>query len=210
MDKIPHVAIIFEEGHDRLNEVAQDFINDVTCDELDLRSESRPGMGPMACVEWYIPTALFLFLGKSYFDSFLKEMGQDHYRLLKIGLTNLWNKLFGKDKVIKYTLIGTAGKLTQNYKYSLEFSIIAELKERQTFKFLFEESISKSEFSERVDLILNLLNSIHTAPEKIQDYIIFNDNAISTGSIVLIGYDPTSQKLINLDPREKHKPDLAP
>lgn len=209
MNNIPQIAIIYEEGHHQLKEVATAFVEDVTCRELDIRAESRPGIGVMACVEWYIPTALFLFFGKAYFDGFLKEMGKDHYGIAKKGISKLWSKLFSRDKVIELTLVGTPGKLTENYKYSLAFSIIGELNENKTIKFLFEESISEIEFSERIDLVMNFLNAIHTNPENIKEYFVLNDHAISSGSIVLVGYDPKCKKLINLDPREKHKPNLS-
>lgn len=49
-----------------------------------------------ATIEWLVPTALVIFITKSYFQSFLTEMGKDHYTLLKNALKRAANRLIGQ------------------------------------------------------------------------------------------------------------------
>lgn len=206
MNKIPQIGIVYEEGHEPLNEIANDLFNDVIHQDIDIRVEPRPEMGPLACVEWYIPTALFIFFSRAYFDSIFKEMGKDHYEILKNGIPKIWGKLFSKDRVINIRVVGTAGKVPKDLVYSLAFSILGEFKDNITFKFLFEDSISENDFNERICLIINFLNSIHTNMESVQDYFVLHSGNFAPGRTILIGYDPIAKKLTAVDPRGTHKP----
>ena len=38
---------------------------------------------PFACMEWAIPSIIFAYISKTYFEGFLSEMGADHYRVFK-------------------------------------------------------------------------------------------------------------------------------
>ncbi len=62
---------------------------------LDLVVESRPSNGPLAGLEWLIPTGVILFLAQGYFNGFLNEMGKDHYEVLKAGLKALRRRFSG-------------------------------------------------------------------------------------------------------------------
>ena len=62
----------------------------VAAEGLDLHVEQRDEDGPFAAFEWLVPTAVVVLIGKAYFDGFLKEMGKDHYALLKAGLKSLF------------------------------------------------------------------------------------------------------------------------
>lgn len=59
------------------------FINTISKEELTFKIEPRETGRIYASIEQLIPTAIILYIGKSYFDSFLKEMGKEHYHLLK-------------------------------------------------------------------------------------------------------------------------------
>jgi len=203
MEEIPQICFLYEEDTPSLKEIAQNFVDSVSLNGLDIRSEARPAMGPMACLEWYIPTAAILFLGKPYFDTFLKEMGKDHYHVLKKGTSSIWKKLFSKEKVVNFELVGTKGKLSNDNCYSMGFSILGESGNNQSFKFLFEKDISEEKFKERINLILNFMNAFHTDKEQIDEYFVLDQNAISRDTMVLIGYDKNTQKLINIIPKPK-------
>ncbi|WP_142966388.1 hypothetical protein [Klebsiella aerogenes] len=75
------ISIIFDKNIP--DEFFKDFENDVEVQGLNLVIESREPTGPMACAEWFILPVVFAFIGKSYFDGFLKEMGKDHYQSMK-------------------------------------------------------------------------------------------------------------------------------
>ena len=205
MDKLPQIGVSYEEGHILLRSITDDFTEKIDAPGIEIQCESRPQLGPMMCIEWYIPTALIIFIGKAYFDSFLKEMGKDHYGAFKNGMSLIWERLFSKDKVLEYKLVGTKGKLTENYIYSLEFSLVGEIEQGKSFKFLFESDIGESEFRDRAELILNFLNTYHTNPAEIDRYFSYNENAVSDKTTILVAYDEKSKKLTNLDPRQKHQ-----
>ena len=58
-------------------DVFAEFLRIVTAETLDLQVQSREEDGPFAALEWLVPTAVIVYIGKSYFDGFLKEMGKD-------------------------------------------------------------------------------------------------------------------------------------
>ena len=91
----PDIAVVYVESIE--SSVFEDVRQMLVADGLRLRVESRPDPGPFAGVEWLIPTVVFAYIGKSYFDSFLKEAGKDHYNLLKRGLKKLAGKFFGEN-----------------------------------------------------------------------------------------------------------------
>jgi hypothetical protein len=83
MANLAQVALIYS---DVLPEAPFDeFAQLVRSSGLDLKVASAEQRGPQAGIEWLLPTAAILYLGKSYFDGFLKEMGKDHYNALKRG-----------------------------------------------------------------------------------------------------------------------------
>lgn len=73
-------------------EIFAEFERIVAAEGLGLHIEQRDEDGPFAGFEWLVPTAVVLFIGKSYCDGFLGEMGKDHYALLKAGLKSLYSR----------------------------------------------------------------------------------------------------------------------
>lgn len=166
---------------------------------LDLRVESRPKMGPCASLEWLLPTAAILYISKSYFDGFLKEMGKDHYLLLKKGLNIAWKKFFSKEKVVNISLIASKeGKLSESKKYSLAFSILAELDENHNIKFLFEDDLSDEAFNLRINLIFDLLKALND--NEPYDNFLELEDIRPIGRTILIAFDEGKGKLVALDP----------
>ena len=106
----PHLAVSYIEKFPPERFVR--FSSDVEAPSLNILIESRPEPGPFAALEWLIPTAVIVYIAKSYFESFLKEMGKDHYVLLKKGLRNLGASLLGNNAP-QIRLIGTAGKIDE-------------------------------------------------------------------------------------------------
>ncbi|ACX87490.1 hypothetical protein Pecwa_1703 [Pectobacterium parmentieri WPP163] len=73
MDK-PDIGLIFDERIP--NEFFEDFESSIKSEGLNLMVASREPTGAMACPEWFIFPVIAAFIGKSYFDGFLKEMGK--------------------------------------------------------------------------------------------------------------------------------------
>jgi hypothetical protein len=76
-------------------DIFTEFERLVAAEGLGLHVEQREEDGPFAAFEWLVPTVVVLFIAKAYFDGFLKEMGKDHYALLKAGLKSLYSRLVG-------------------------------------------------------------------------------------------------------------------
>jgi len=109
-------------------EPLEEFSKAVEHPALELKQIARPNPGPYATLEWLIPTAVFVYIGKSYFDGFLKEAGKDHYLLLKKGIKALTSKYIGPSAA-SVTLFFSKGKAaSQTPKYSMIFSVVAELR----------------------------------------------------------------------------------
>ena len=74
-----------------------------------------------------------------------KEMGKEHYALLRAGLKTLHGKLVGP-QVPKVTVIATEGKVRGEQVYSLRYSILAEAGERLRFKLLIQADVSSARY----------------------------------------------------------------
>lgn len=132
----PHLGIVHLDRIDR--SFFNDFESEVGHSELELKIDGRPELGPFASVEWFIPTAIVAFIGKAYFEEFLKEMGKDHYKSLKSSLTKLTKKSISQSR-LEPVLMGTPGKIRQDNPYSMAYSIMAEGKDGYNFKLLIQK-----------------------------------------------------------------------
>jgi len=197
VSEIPHLVISYLENIP--DEVPNDFVDAVQQPNLKLIKDRIEKPGPFAGVEWLLPTAVIVFVTKAYFDAFLKEMGKDHYSLLKKGILSIWNKLLSKDRKIRLTSIGTTGKVN-SAKYSLAFSVWSELNDQYKLKFLFDDELTEKQFETNVSLILKFLEAIHMGEGNKEDYLIIEDNVIHSGRTVLIAFDKETNKLRMVSP----------
>src|ERR1700761_985999 len=101
----PDIALIFSDEIPA--EFLDEFRSEVATQNLRLELVPRPFPKVYVAVEWLIPTVIFAFIGKSYFDGFLGEMGKDHYQLLKRALVKLAKRI----APAKITLVGSPGKV---------------------------------------------------------------------------------------------------
>lgn len=136
------------------------FTESISSEKLNLQVQSRENGGAFAALEWLLPTAVIVYIGKSYFDGFLKEMGKDHYGLLKAGLKKLQAKLFGPSAP-QITLFGSSEKISKERPYSLIFSVLAEAESGITFKLLVHTDVSEEEYEETIAAFLEFLASFH-------------------------------------------------
>ncbi len=151
------IGISYDQGIPE--QIIADLISDISAPDLCLKSEARePSV--YANVEWYIPTALIIFIGKAYFDSFLKEMGKEHYHALKKGITSLWKYFFGSKREINYKVIATEGKISEPSQYSIAVSIMTDLPGKYRIKFLFKDNLSEENFKDNIDQIFKLLSDL--------------------------------------------------
>ncbi|MFT6138580.1 MAG: hypothetical protein ACJAUJ_001675 [Salibacteraceae bacterium] len=154
----PDIGVVFEERipHDFFDS----FQNDIKAEGLDLVVESREPTGAMACAEWFIFPIVAAFIGKSYFDGFLKEMGKDHYQSLKNSFSNLTTKVMNNPR-IEPTLFGTAGKISTNNPFSLAFAIHAEAESGYRFKLLLPKSTGDCDYNLITSKFMDFLSDYH-------------------------------------------------
>jgi len=90
-------------------------------------SEKEFQNGVHASLDWFIPSALGVYIMKPYFEAFLKEAGKDHYLALKTAITEkVVPKLLNKDAPHKIKRITTDGKFKESY-FSGSFSISSSI-----------------------------------------------------------------------------------
>lgn len=125
-----------------------DFTETVKSEELELSVQARESGIPFAGIEWLMPTAIVAFLAKPYFESFLQEMGKDHYALVKKGLKKLYPRVASLDAP-EATLVASAGKVNKAQPCSLFFSVVFEGPQGKFFKLLVPRPIAEQEYESR-------------------------------------------------------------
>ena len=136
-----------------------------------------------------------------YFDGIFKEMGKDHYGLMKRGLKTLYARLIGP-QAPAVTVLSTAGKTTASRKYSLLFSLLAEAEDGLRFKLLIQESATEAEYEATVNAFIYFLDAFHRQtlpPEVISEM----GNIRVVGRTVLLAYSAELGRLVPVDPMQK-------
>ena len=170
----------------------------VDANGLGLQVEEREEDGPYASLEWLIPTAVIVFIGKAYFESFLKEMGKDHYSLLKAGLKSLHSRLLGP-QAPKVVVISTKGKASPEQPYSLLYSLLAEGEGGIRFKLLLQRSATQEEYEETVNAFLAFLDAYHAGalePSVVSEL----QNTRVHGKTLLLAFNPSLNRVQPVDP----------
>ena len=165
---------------------------------LGLQIEEREEGGPYAGIEWLLPTAVIIFIGKAYFESFLKEMGKDHYEMLKAGLKSLHSKLLGPNAP-EVTVLATAGKKSPNQPYSLLYSMLAEGEVGLRFKLLLQRSASREEYEATVNAFLAFLESYHAG--SLEPAVVAEiEGTRVIGKTLLLAFNPVLNRVQPIDP----------
>ena len=183
----PQIALVYEEDIDE--KVFNTFIDEVSNEKLLLKTVSVEKGGAFAGMEWLMPTAIFAYVGKSYFDAFLTEMGKDHYLLLKKGFHSLWKKLVSSEspQLVLVTGNSSPNKIIKDNPYSLYFSITAEAQKNLRFKLLIQQNCAFEIYQKTVNSFLDFLEQYHT--NKLDSTFIDNLHKNSISKIILVSYD---------------------
>lgn len=129
--------------------LSEKILEDIDDQNLNIHVEKSSFGQVSASLEWFIPTALGIFLLKPYFESFLKSAGQDHYNILKEWLI----KQMQMARLIKVTTITSStspNKLLPNNTQSKSASLQFELKTKQKLNLLFDETLSNDEWASAI------------------------------------------------------------
>jgi len=159
-DTEPHIALTYQAP---LIDAAivEGFEEIVASKGLSVRVEPVEFMQVRAAIEWLIPTAVVAYLTKPYFESFLEEMGKDHYQLLKRGLLAVHKRIMEKYGS-RIKMYGSKGKIDpRSHEYSPVFSIEAQSSTNHCIKLLIQTEISEDELSIVIDKFLDLLLQEH-------------------------------------------------
>jgi len=178
-----------------------EFQHVVDVQGVKLHVEEREDPGPYASVEWLIPTAVFIFVGKAYFDGFLKEMGKDHYALLKQGIKSLHGRLLGP-KAPKLTTISTGGKTRTHRPYSLLYSLVAEAEGGFRFKLLLKDSSTQAEYDAEIEAFLTFLEWYHAANLPL-DLIVELEKTPVLGQTIFLAFNSSLQRVQPVDPTKR-------
>ena len=196
--KLPAIAISYTQKVPAA--VFAEFEQLLASDGIHVQSEERDSDGPYAGIEWLVPTAVIVFLGKAYFDGFLKEMGEDHYSLLKQGLRSLYTRLVGPEAP-KVTVLSTAGKASGAQKYSLLLSLLAESEDGLRFKLLIQSDASEAEYEASVNAFIAFLDAFYRR-KLTADVVSELRNTRVSGKTVLLAYKSELGRVSPVDPLE--------
>lgn len=202
MDTPPHIRFMHDETLPR--EFLADFEESVRADGLEIQFHAFQFGTAYAAIEWLMPTAIVAYIAKPYFDSFLKEMGKDHYNLLKEGLKKLYSKVAGP-RAPEVKIVATAGKVTKEQPYSLFFSIVAEVADGIIFKLLIQHPISQKEYETLISKFLAFLVDVRANAIDENALEAFRNTPLSVRTI-LVRYDFTNQVIVPVDPLEGRRP----
>lgn len=181
------VALIYEQDIDK--KVFNTFIDAISNNRLLLKTIPVEKRGPFAGMEWLVPTAILVYVGKSYFDGFLKEMGKDHYQLLKKGFYSLWEKLVSPEspQLVLVTGNSSPNKIIKDNPYSLYFSITAEAHNNLQFKLLIQQNCTFEIYQKTINSFLDFLEKYHN--NKLDRIFIDKLHKSSISRIILVSYD---------------------
>ena len=195
-----HLALVYDEQVPP--HLLDEFYHDLEAKSLVVQRQAVPSRGVYLSVDEWLPTAVFLYLAKSYFDPFLKQAGSDHYVYLKKALKKLWNRLFDKDSTHRFMVVSSEGEA--KLEHSPFFSIYAALNNERMVKFLIRDGCSEDEFADGCEAFLKLLVSYHS-DTPCRDIEIDLDGEADNFRHVLIEFEMKTGSLSVVDPIRRSK-----
>ncbi len=197
-----HIGVLHENQISGL--VFQEFEDSIRAPGLIFARETRPSGAAFAGVEWLMPTVALAYVAKPYFESFLKEMGKDHYDLLKLGFSKLYERFAGP-RAPDVQIVATQGKSSKEQPYSLFFSIVAEAPDGVRLKLLIPRPIEQTEYEIAISKFLDLVQSTYSG-EMAKDIAQTFKNAPITSGTILVTYEVAEGKLVPVDPFPERRP----
>jgi len=179
------------------DDIVNEFVSSISVPGLFVSVERKEEYPIQAGLEWLAPTALIVFLAKPYFESFLSEMGKDHYNLLKKALKAVANRLLGRrgPKIRRIS----KGKAENSIKYSIAFSIYVDVSENLTLKLLFPAELEEEDVHEMIEAYLNFIEALYAG--KIGETLVAKlSSGRLIGKTMLVAYDIETKELNPVDP----------
>lgn len=142
----------------------RNFQNALNCNKYSVHLEARPLGGPFAGVMWTMVTGVAVFFASSYIGGILKELGKDHYELLKESLAKLTIDTMSHER-IEPVLVGTSGKLKEGDPISMAFSVWAQVPSGQTVKLLVPKNNGQVDYASATSAFLDFMQECHEKGE---------------------------------------------
>lgn len=133
----------------------RDFVAAIDRPNLNLRIERRKPT-VRASIEWLAPTAVVVYLTKGYFDGFLSEMGKEHFFALRRAIVALGGRVLGRSGP-RAAIISAGGERSTGKRFSIAYSVEAEIGERRRIKLLLPKRITKAGLTDAVEAFTTLL-----------------------------------------------------
>ncbi|MCE1181726.1 MAG: hypothetical protein LWW81_05385 [Rhodocyclales bacterium] len=193
----PHVGVQFVAQLPR--ESIDHFARDINHPGLIYLQDEREDFGIYAGLEWLVPTAVVVYLAKPYFTAFLSEAGKDHYQLLRKALVELAKRYIGAGAP-QLRAVSAGGKAKEpSGKYSLVFSVVADLDQATSIKLLIESDLEHAAVEQATEAFLDFIKDIHLGQADFSR-VVDAESARISGRILLVKYDQASKALIAVDP----------
>ena len=180
------------------DEVIDDFVSTIEYSGLSLSVEREEKVPIQNTIEWLAPTALIVYLAKPYFESFLSEMGKDHYNLLKKALKKVAKQLLGPSGP-KMHIVNSNGAIKTTGDFSLTFSIIVGVSESLNLKLLFPTELREEGVHEIIEAYSNFIDSLYTGDLK-EELIQKLSAGRVLGRTMLVTYNQKSKEIEPVDP----------
>lgn len=192
----PHLIVFHSESVP--SEYFDDFVVAVRSERLECHVQARPDE-PFATLEWLMPTVIVAYVAKPYFESFLKEMGKDHYAVLKDAFKRLYSRVAGP-KSPEVSLVSAGGKASSEQPYSLFFSIVAEGPHDVRFKLLIPRPIEEVEYAAAIDAFLKFADRVHSGKLDEEPAAAELSTPPQVGRTALVVYDVDAKCIRAVDP----------
>ena len=197
-EKNPHI------GFEYIDKISPEFLDEfrkkIYKKELIHKEITRPSDTVFLSVDWLLPTAIILYITKSYFDIFLKEMAKDHYLVLKGSISSLANK---SKQEINISIIASNERKIGDKIFTSSFSIMYEGGDLKTsFKFLFREGATEEQINEATNYFLDLLKEFNDNKEesKLNDML----SKLTRRSVpIIICYNENTKQAMILQPEKR-------
>lgn len=117
-----------------------------------------------AAIEWTIPTAIAAYILKPYFETFLKEAGKQHYKVL----TKKLKTLLEKGKLFNFRTITASqstDKISKSYTQSKTISLLIETRNGRFIKLLFDDELEIDDWENAIDQLFNFIIENYETPK---------------------------------------------
>jgi len=192
------IALIHSEGiSDIIINSIKNEIDDKTVNLTIKKRKSEIMVG----LEWFMPTALTVYILKPYIEAFLQEMGKDHYQVIKKAILTGARKLVGKDKVVTINVLTSTNAPKKIIgEYSFAFSTLITLSSKYKVKFLFDDCLSIEELEDYANKIASFV--MYNSDEEIMKILKKNQNIVILNTSICT-YNRNAKEILVLNPIPK-------